>query len=64
MTTDGYFEPLGRCESCGQLVRENELISLSWRGSPETLICDDCYSFTAQCGDEPLGLRQLGTQPL
>ena len=43
---DGYLEPLGRAESCGNLIPERELISLSWRNCPETLVCDDCYSDT------------------
>lgn len=39
-----YADQLGRCEFCGQLTAESELNSITWRGSPELLCCDDCYT--------------------
>lgn len=39
--TDGYLEPLGRCECCGQLVPEAELYHVA-RGL--MLVCENCYT--------------------
>lgn len=39
-----YADQFGSCDLCGTLVSEDELHHISYRGSPEVLCCESCYS--------------------